>query len=57
MVERGGKCNLLLDDLLKGLIRSATLPKIAEMLKVTIRDVKTLCAKNDCLKSYPNFNK
>lgn len=55
--ERGGKCNVLLDDLLKGLMKAATLNEISEMLKIIFRDVKELCGKNDIMKSFPNFYK
>lgn len=55
--ERGGKCNVLLDDLLKGLMKAATLNQIGEMLKIILRDVKDLCGKNDTMKSFPNFYK
>ncbi|KAG4067200.1 hypothetical protein HA402_000191 [Bradysia odoriphaga] len=56
-LERGGKCNILLDDLLKGLMKSATFARINELLKITVRDVKELCGKNDRMKSFPNFHK
>lgn len=55
--ERGGHCNVLLDDLLKGLMKSATFFEIGDILKTTTHDIKALCTKNDCMKSFPNFNK
>lgn len=57
MPERGGKCNVLLDDLLKGLMKSATFFEIKDILKTTSNDIQALNTKNDFMKSFPNFNK
>ncbi|KAJ6632727.1 Fanconi anemia group D2 protein, partial [Pseudolycoriella hygida] len=55
--EHGGKCNLLLDDLLKSLMKSAKLSQIDELLIITEREVKELCRKNDSMKTFPNFQR
>lgn len=56
-LEKGARCNVLLNELLKGLFKGANMVTIKKFVKIVVKDIKLVTKKDSNLKKFPLFNK
>lgn len=56
-LERGADCNVLLDELLKGLFHNGDITFVKNHIKTVFKEMKQLDLKDGVLKSFPSFHK
>lgn len=56
-LERGAKCNVHLDDLVRGFLRDSNFKRQQEILSIIRVECEALKNKDGALKSFPNFKK
>lgn len=56
-LERGADCNVLLNELLKGLFHNGDISFAKNQIKTVLKEMKNLDVKDGVLKSFPSFHK
>lgn len=56
-LERGADCNVLLDELLKGLFHNGDISFVKNHIKTVFKEMKNFDLKDGVLKSFPSFHK
>ncbi|XP_017074591.2 Fanconi anemia group D2 protein [Drosophila eugracilis] len=56
-LDKGGQCNIYLDELVKGFLKKSTCESQAELLSELVKQCSILNTKDKALDSFPNFKK
>ncbi|XP_017119014.1 Fanconi anemia group D2 protein [Drosophila elegans] len=56
-LDKGGQCNIYLDELVKGYLRKSTNESQSELLSELVKQCSVLNTKDKALNSFPNFKK
>jgi len=56
-LDKGGQCNIYLDELVKGFLKKSTSESQSELLSELVKQCSILNTKDKALTSFPNFKK
>uniref|UniRef100_A0A6P4EZY6 Fanconi anemia group D2 protein n=1 Tax=Drosophila rhopaloa TaxID=1041015 RepID=A0A6P4EZY6_DRORH len=56
-LDKGGQCNIYLDELVKGFLKKSTCKSQSELLSDLVKQCSILNTKDKALNSFPNFKK